>query len=480
MENPLLYLAAGVVGVLALLGCVSCTPAQRLAIAAFLAIPQFYIPNLPVSVADIWITFMAATAVADGRVRVVRKSVVLPIFGLGAVYLMAQAWSVDPFSESSSLIIARFALFGFLVCYALSVANRDPRAILVSVRLATPWVLFQSLLAISFRISPDLEFQFLNSTIGSILVGPSAAALWTGAANNVLDPEKSGGLFVNGNVASMFGGVAFFVFLMCRYLSGSKWNYVWASVALVGTIATGSKTGASLAVILPFLWFILPVFLKHKGRKWIVSVVLVATPVAFAVPEIIDRLVPQFANDSTYAYSSREALWQGAAVLFSNEPILGLGFGGWAASIGAVTGVYSLPPHNLIIAAWANGGILASAFVVLFMLVVVLSFIRKVWESRDSADARVAASGLCAVLWIFIHGMGDNTNIYGHSVTLVLAAIAVGALAVKPQALSVLQTPVGKLSARQVQASKRNGHAFRNLEGLAAREVSLDRPQLDR
>lgn len=427
----MLYLAAGVVGLLGVVWCATRTPATRLVVASFLALPQFYIPSLPISVSDVWLTVLAALAVIDLRVRLVKPWVVLPVFGLVGVYLLAQFWSTARFHDANMLVIFRFALFGFILCYALSVIRENRGVILRAVRWATPAVLVQSGLTILFILSPDAESAFLQSSVGSLFVGPQAEALWNGAYNNVLDPAKAGGFFVNGNVASMFGGVAFFLFILCRRLGGSRWYMVWALAALAGTVATGSKTGITLAVSMPVLYLLASRLLRGKGRIWILPASLTGVPALMVLPHVIDTIFPQFAENSVRAYGQRDALWAGAVELFHYSPFLGLGFGGWDTRIGAVTGVYRLPPHNLVIASWANGGAGAALCVVAFMLVVVISLAVAIWRSTSATEAKLRAAALCAALWVFIHGMGDNTNIYGHQTTMLFAALLVGVLAME-------------------------------------------------
>lgn len=426
----MLYVAGGVFGVMAVIWCATLTPGARLVVAAFLAVPQFYVPGLPVTVADAWMATMALLALVDRRVRLVRPSVVLPVFCLVGVYMFAQLWSAIPFSQANLLIMFRFALFAFMICYALTALREDRGVLARAMMWATPWIVAQSALTILFRVMPDREPAFYRSILGTIFTGPQGAALWAGVYNNVLDPDKAGGIFVNGNIASMFGGVAFFLFILRRQLGGSKWNYLWALVALAGTVGTGSKTGISLAVALPALYFLLPRLMRGMGRAWMLPAILVGTPAVLALPAMVNALFPAFSDSSSHAYESRDALWAGAAELFNQAPIFGLGFDGWAANIGAVTGIYQLPPHNLVIAAWANGGIAAAACVVVFMLAVVLGLVVRIWRSESLTEAKVYAAALCVAGWVFIHGMGDNTVIYGHHVSLVFIALAIGCFVV--------------------------------------------------
>jgi hypothetical protein len=43
-------------------------------------------------------------------------------------------------------------------------------------------------------------------------------------------------------------------------------------------------------------------------------------------------------------------------------------------------------------------------------------------------DRRTAVLALCAIAWAFLHGMGDNTGLYGDRQSMILVAVAFGYL----------------------------------------------------
>lgn len=432
LSNPLVVVTAVIFALIGMIWGATRTPATRLVVAAFLAVPQFYIPTLPISLADVWLTLMAVTALFDKRVKFVRHRIGLPVLVLALSYTLAMTWSLTGFSQTNILVTYRFLLFGALIFCALAAMAEDRGVIVRAMKWAVPWIVLQAVLAAVFRFSPALEAQFLHSKAADILVGPQAGALWRGVYNNVLDPTKSGGLFVNGNVASMFGGVAFFLLVIVWRMGGSRWFLLWAAASLAGTIATGSKTGILLAIVLPCLYWAIPKLLRGTGRAYIPSVVLLSIPVGVLAPGWVESLFPSFTDSSLNAYESRDVLWSGASQLWADSPWIGLGFGGWEDQIGALTGVYKLPPHNLIIAAWAIGGIVPATCVVGFIAVVVISLMLGAWRSKSADQAKVYAAALCACLWVFVHGMGDNTTIYGHHTTMAFLALAIGCLALAP------------------------------------------------
>ena len=101
--------------------------------------------------------------------------------------------------------------------------------------------------------TPPSEAWFLRSSAADWLVGPAADALFSGMRNNVLDPAKAGGLFVNGNAASLLGGLSLLGFLVAHRLGHGRRHLLGAAVCLAGVVMTGSKTGLVLVVALPLL-----------------------------------------------------------------------------------------------------------------------------------------------------------------------------------------------------------------------------------
>lgn len=424
MDNIMLYLTAAIFAVVGVIWCAQITPAVRLSVAAFLAVPQFFVPGVPASLFEAWVALMAVMAFGDRRVRVGRPLFVAPVFVLACTYAVAQFWSESPFSQSNLLIIFRLICFAVLACYALSVAANDPKNLIRSFRWAVPWIIVQAALTIAFKFSPALEAQFLSSSLANVLVGPSAAGLFNGFLNNVLDPVKAGGLYVNANVASMFFGVAFFLLLAAIRSGASRWYRLWAVIAWVAVWATGSKTGAAIAIALPITAYFIPRIARGKGRLMLVVIALVMVPAVIGLPDFIASIAPEYADNSEASLGSRGVLWEAASVLFDQAPWLGLGFGGWAANIGPLLGFNNLPPHNMIIAAWANAGLLAGAAVVGFVAVTTASFVKRILTTAGSSTRKILTYALCALAWIFIHGLGDNTTFYGETRTAFFAAIA--------------------------------------------------------
>ena len=101
-----------------------------------------------------------------------------------------------------------------------AIAQVDPKTIYKILIAISIMASANSLLVVAFRLSPDLEDRFLRSPVARFLINPNAleAALDGTEPNNVSDPKKSGGIFLNANTAVLYTAMSS---TMLWYLSES-------------------------------------------------------------------------------------------------------------------------------------------------------------------------------------------------------------------------------------------------------------------
>lgn len=400
----------------------------RLIGVAVLLIPQLYLPGLPASLAVLW-TVMTCVVGLTARGRSRADSPLVVIFGLlVALTAVSLIWA-RPSGIHFGLITIFFGLVFLLWLREVIVLARDDSRLLDTIVLWTvPGVALQSVLAISFQVNPAIEERFLRSGFAEITVGPAAEHLYTDLPNNVLDPNKSGGFFVNGNVASLFGGVAALLLCICARRTMHRWLYVFAALSLTGAVFTGSKSalmiGAGCAIVILFLPHVL------KGSALLIGVpIVLLMPVAFTLlTGFVERVAPTFYATSGSSYGGRERLWTRAAQMFQESPVMGPGFGGWVEQIGKIGSRSDLPPHNTLIATWAYSGIVAAVLAVVFIVAAIAVGLLFAAAQPRVRDRRTAVFATCAIAWVFLHGMGDNTGLYGDRQSMILVAVAFGYL----------------------------------------------------
>lgn len=212
---------------------------------------------------------------------------------------------------------------------------------------------------VSFRLIPDLEIVFLESSIGGVLVEPASLrellrGYWF-QANNVLDPAKAGAVFINTNVASVFLSLhlAAAIGALLAY-PHATWPRIAVPLLFVGMLATGSRVGAIIGILMLLVGLIAG--RRAVGRAFYVLLALiglVAVPLAFPTLERLQL--------SSLLQDERLLVWPVAVARILDHPILGGGFGDWERWLAARVQIFGvsrvLPPHNLILHLALWGGV---------------------------------------------------------------------------------------------------------------------------
>lgn len=399
----------------------------RLIGVALLLVPQLYVPELPVTLAFLWTLVTCLAGLTKRERSRADSALVVIMFLFISVTALSLLWALPSGFHDGVVTVFRGAVFLLWLREVIVLARNDSGLIDTIVLWTVPGVAIQSVFAIVFRVNPGLEERFLRSRLAVATIGPDITRFYS-EPGNVIGPEKSGGFFVNGNLASLFGGIAALLLLIAARRSTHRWLYGFAALAFVGSIFTGSKGGLVIGIGCAIAILLVPHMLKA-------SAVLIGLPIVLLMPlayslttDFVGRIAPTFYADSDESFSGREELWSRAASLFQESPFLGLGFGGWVEQVGSVGGRSNRPPHNMIVAAWAYSGIIAAILIMVFIVVAVAFGLRVSAAQRTVRDRRTAVIALCAISWVFIQGMGENTTVYGEQRSMVLVALAFGYL----------------------------------------------------
>lgn len=388
----------------------------RFSLLAFLSVVLIFLPGAPDSL-PLYLLF----AILSGAREVLRfdlwwwlPKLLSTIAGVGAA---ATFWSPLPSVGwawvAQVLVLVVVALQG----KALALKGGIPRT---AVDILAWSISLQAVLVIIFRLVPEIEDIFLRSPIAPLLVGGDRAErLFTTSPDNVLDPAKAGGFFLNANTASMYLGVAACLFLAYAAMTGRA-RYRWVSVlCLVSVVATGSKSGLIL-LILPALAWVCVRMRSRVGRMFAPVIIVAAALFALLSPILISAIDTQFASDVETTVGTRQLIWSAGAQLFAASPVLGLGFGGWGIEFARFAGpdlAARYPPHNTIIQTWADTGFLG-AFILAGLYVLILTRgMKATFQSPSSQTARVRAYSVFGVLWMICHGMGDAMPFFGDNRT---------------------------------------------------------------
>lgn len=409
-------------------------------------------------------------------------------------------WSEKLGSAGYAVIFSVALLTVFLL--ALDVVRRDAGGGPMAVAAAAPFVIVSGLIVIAFRFIPHLEGQYLLSPVARLFSEPDVILISESEINialdpirslgvfadvaqppgstglleglflnseltnfqNVLSPDKAGGVFLNGNTASLFFGVAACVSVWA--LAATRGGGVvavavhaaTAVVSVAALVATGSKTALVLLVGLPLLALFIAWAVRHPLPGTIVGIVGVLVAAAGATAVLIKR--PDLLTSSTLG--DRLGLWRMVAESFPERWFTGFGFGNWRFHIveewpfyfpGVAPQVW--PPHNIFLQAWTNAGIVSLVLVLVLMVLPLVAALRRMGEARRCTKSVPARRGsanrssaplwtspfapipiargavFVGLAWILVHGMADTTNYAGDNHTLPLAALLT-ALALTP------------------------------------------------
>lgn len=331
---------------------------------------------------------------------------------LVATSLLAMTWS--PSAQLALQSAFYFAQIAALVLVGSALVGRRAD-LLLFVRSWLVSAAFDAVLVVYFRLRPAAEIDWMQSDVARLFINPrTLASLFEDNPNNVLDPDKAGGLFVNANAGSAFLGVALMAAFFLHRNTGDRRWLVIGCLDAVAVAASGSSAGM---LMLSAALTIIVLKKALESRLWccLVPVISLATAAGFLF------LVPAVWKDASVV--DRVTLWQIAYHAIQEHPFEGLGFGGWdiyaAPSFDAI-GSATYPPHNLLLYTWVQMGMLG--------IVTTLLFYYRAIQTLRRADVPGGGYVVAALLWCLVYSMGDNTQVLNdmHSASLLAVLIGVG------------------------------------------------------
>lgn len=253
--------------------------------------------------------------------------------------------------------------FIFLISYAASKNISDFNFFIKLVKVFLYSSLFNSLLIILFRYNGDFEYFFINNFL-SFFKNPDRLSSEVGL--NVFDSYKAGGVFDNANTAATFHLICYGLTIMIKNFLRRKIFLFVVIINFLAVLMSGSKSAIILLVFLSFLSLLLAFYFNSRGNVKIIKTLFLSIFTIFIYFSFstLNSLFfkSSFGQQTSDTSDERYKIWLFAYDLFIKDPILGLGFGGWAEKNNQFGHLYSIlanwPPHNSLIEAWANTGIL--------------------------------------------------------------------------------------------------------------------------
>ncbi|MBP2436506.1 O-antigen ligase family protein [Microbacterium amylolyticum] len=362
--------------------------------------------------------------------------------------LISTLWAEKIGSAGYGVVLSVAGLVSYLL--ARELMHSDRAGIPWALAVVAPVIIAQATLTVIFRLSPDAEYAYLTSRIATIFTEPGVEEVISGAWPNVMDPDKAGGVFLNGNTASLFFAVTACLFV---WTAASKklvaLHIVTAGVSFIAMLATGSKTPYALVLVVPLVALFL-VLAVRKPREAIVvasSGLVLASAAATAVVVVRPGILSQTAR----TLSERFGLWQMVGDAVPERWFTGFGYGNWREWVVYTwddyfphMGPQVWPPHNLFLQAWVDAGLIALALTIALVTLPIVASIRRIAEAHTapllSAVTVRRAIVFAGLVWVLFHGMADTTSFLGDNHTIPFVAILT-AVALAPRPAERSATP---------------------------------------
>ncbi len=286
--------------------------------------------------------------------------------------------------------------------------------------------LVQVLLIFVFYFSPALEGSFWRSGAAQVLMNQRIAK-GGDMFSNLLEEARSGGTLVTGQLAAILiwlGAVG----CMIGYLRRNDWKYLLLTILFSGAIAaTGTKS-------IMLIWILLLIggiaFLAGTRRKFALAAagaLIIMLPIYY-LPRIeytsTEANQDQIPHEGQINYhgGNRKHLWRLAAHAIKENPLRGVGFGGWDKYYEAEKGEWAaefgdfIPtPHNVYLLIWLRSGF--AAFLVLCAAACITG-VRTLycWRRRDPAWLVLLGGACCGLVAI---GIVEDNPFWGGSEYLI-------------------------------------------------------------
>lgn len=376
------------------------------------------------------------------------------VLALAVIQAASLLWSPNPLLGVRYLIYLLPLPFVAHAFYQLSrerlaLAQRYLRLLLLSSAL-------EAVLVILFRFLPSVEIAFLSGPMAKLFMSPNTLdALFYDGGNNVLDPAKAGGLFVNGNLAAAYLGMSAIAAWYVGRVTGSTALRAVAVLDWTAVLFTGSKAGLLGAIAIPLGLAMVSAIRARQANPFTLfaaAVGLAAGVVILALP-LSQDLLTDYRYNTLATLGSREELWRYAMQMIEQHPLTGLGFGGWEQRFqvyAAMTGTAAMPAHNSLFILWMQSG-LPGLLGGLVFVAAVYAAVARTLRSPDFESRQLAMAAAGALSWYFVQGLGENFGLVGE----VHMTPLIGAL-------------LGHLCARYDGATGRYEHSSQSLRGAVA------------
>lgn len=322
----------------------------------------------------------------------------IPLFVLVTFLLLTICLSQNYLNGAYHLV--RFLEFFFVAYYVATTIVRMEQVKKVFLFLGIG-VIFQSLLAVSQFIKQG-SLGGIFYFFGERLFSPSTPGIANASINGEL-LLRPYGTFPHPNVLAGFLLLSMIGLVFTVPWAKGKEKAVWIVALLLGSSAL--LLTMSRGAFLIWLLLLLIIFLRHVSTQLIrtflaIALVILAVLFIFHTPFGTRFLQTNFAEE---AVVQRTELIRASAVMITEHPIVGVGFGNFLPALAIVQkpfslGLYLQPVHNIFLLILAETGIIGFG---IFMWFLVKTYMRLLITKKTGAlSSRIFAVLLSVILML--------------------------------------------------------------------------------
>lgn len=338
------------------------------------------------------------------------------IFYLGNVLVSFQ-WSSDKGAWISSVVYGFLFFLGYFSTKSFRDRSGSESTLSRILYLFLIFACINAILVIIFRVLPEVESYFWSSGLMGLFKSPKRLVNIGFFKPNVFDINKSGGVFDNANTGAAFNLLCFGATICLQNNLSRIRFFTFILLFSFAILASGSKSAIAILLLMGGIMS-LSIFLSKNKAIWqfffgyfLIGVIAF---VLFFWGEITSFVnTSSFMAESLRTMTYRSILWDVAIQQIERHPYFGLGYGGWGDAIAPYKLMLSgqtLPPHNSLISAWIDTGIIAPISITIIWLICFIKLLLAYLKSPNVFQLGVMFSFVSVAAM----SMGDTFSIFGN------------------------------------------------------------------
>jgi len=340
---------------------------------------------------------------------------VLLLIGLIGLQIISLAWSPDRHFGFTTILYEIPFLILYLIVFDL--AKNNPEKLLFYLKVYAVLSLVPLLFIVVFSISHALNLSYIHSRLAEVLIHPSPLNWYLRGFDGMGWVGKPRGVIFDPNAAGGYLGICSLVFFGLGVYCHSTWLKCIAVLHWLGIFFSSAVAAICLGLLFPLS---IASFYLYSENKRIYGVLfrsiflylIIGMVVISAFILLISETSRELLDVKLF---TRLMLWKYALIAMPGHVLGGLGFGGlesiYANFYSAQPDNPTYRPHNALIAILAQSGIFAASIALAFMASVLFAcwkFFNTATNKRERFFVLFLSS---AVLWMFLHTMGENWGI---------------------------------------------------------------------